>query len=110
MGAQRSDPDGGGQSGRAAGGRGVHDLIGDVHGHAEELVALLGRLGYRQSRGAWRHPSRLAVFVGDFLDRGPRILETLRLVRAMLEAGSALAVLGKDRTRSGRMGWLELVS
>ena len=88
----------------------MHDLIGDVHGHAEELAALLGRLGYRESRGAWRHPSRLAVFVGDFLDRGPRIRETLRLVRAMLEAGSALAVLGKDRTRSGRMGWLELVS
>jgi hypothetical protein len=70
------------------------DLIGDVHGHADELAALLHALGYRERRGALRHPSRTAVFVGDFLDRGPRIAETLVLVRAMLESGSALAVLG----------------
>ena len=72
----------------------MYDLIGDVHGHADALVALLGRLGYRERGGAFRHPERTAVFVGDFLDRGPRIRETLVLARRMLEAGSALAVLG----------------
>ena len=72
----------------------MYDLIGDVHGHADELEALLKRLGYRVRSGAWRHPSRVAVFVGDFLDRGPKIRETLSLVRAMLEAGSAFSVLG----------------
>ena len=75
----------------------AYDLIGDIHGCADELEALLRHLGYRQRAGAWRHPespSRLALFVGDFLDRGPEILRTLRLCRAMLEAGSALAVLG----------------
>jgi hypothetical protein len=71
-----------------------YDLIGDVHGHADELRALLADLGYRERGGALRHPERTAVFVGDFLDRGPKIAETLRLVRAMLEAESALAVLG----------------
>lgn len=72
----------------------MHDLIGDVHGHVDELESLLRRLGYRPRLGVWRHPTRTAVFVGDFLDRGPKIRETLALVRPMLEAGSALAVLG----------------
>jgi hypothetical protein len=70
------------------------DLIGDLHGHADELEALLRALGYARTRGAWRHPERAALFVGDFLDRGPKIRETLALVRDMLEAGSAFAVLG----------------
>jgi hypothetical protein len=72
----------------------VYDLIGDIHGHAAELEELLSRMGYGERAGAWRHPERTAVFVGDFLDRGPEIRETLRLVRDMLEAGSAVAVLG----------------
>jgi len=72
----------------------VYDLIGDIHGHADELEEMLRRLGYRQERGAYRHPERTAVFVGDFIDRGPKIRETLRMVRAMLEAETALAVLG----------------
>jgi hypothetical protein len=70
------------------------DLIGDIHGCHDELVALLTALGYAERQGAYRHPERTAVFVGDFLDRGPKIRETLRLVRGMLEAGSAIAVLG----------------
>lgn len=72
----------------------AYDLIGDLHGHCDELEALLRKLGYRERRGAYRHPERTLLFVGDFLDRGPQILETLRLVRPMIEAGSALAVLG----------------
>lgn len=75
----------------------AYDLIGDIHGHADELIELLVHLRYREEGGAFRHadfPHRIAVFVGDFLDRGPKILETVRLVRAMLEAGTALSVLG----------------
>ena len=37
---------------------------------------------------------RKAVFVGDLVDRGPRILDTVRLVRNMVGAGSALCVPG----------------
>ncbi len=72
----------------------MYDLIGDLHGHADALETLLAALGYRQTAGAWRHSSRRVLFLGDFLDRGPKIRETLRLVRDMLEAGSALSVLG----------------
>ena len=71
-----------------------HDIIGDIHGHADQLEALLTELGYRHRTGAWRHPSRTAIFVGDFVDRGPGQLRTLELVRAMTDAGSARAVMG----------------
>ena len=72
----------------------MYDLIGDIHGHAEELAALLEMLGYRKSAGVYRHPERQAIFFGDFIDRGPRIRETLEIVRTMVEHGSALAVMG----------------
>ncbi|MGH9381176.1 MAG: metallophosphoesterase [Thermoanaerobaculia bacterium] len=72
----------------------MFDLIGDVHGYAEELETLLRRLGYRERRGVWRHAERTVLFVGDLVDRGPRILEAVRLVRRMEEAGSARVILG----------------
>jgi hypothetical protein len=71
-----------------------YDIIGDIHGHADALVALLAELGYRNAGGAWRHPERQALFVGDFIDRGPKQLESLDLVRRMVDAGSAQAVMG----------------
>ena len=72
----------------------MYDIIGDIHGHADELVELLELLGYEDRNGHYRHPTRTAVFVGDFIDRGPQIREVLRLVRTMCESGSALAVMG----------------
>ena len=48
-----------------------YDIIGDIHGHADKLEAMLRTLGYRRTAGAWRHPDRQAIFVGDFVDRGP---------------------------------------
>ena len=47
-------------------------------------------MGYTAERSAWTHPDRSAVFVGDLIDRGPGQLETIRVVRAMVAAGSAL--------------------
>lgn len=72
----------------------MYDLIGDVHGYAEELETLLRRLGYREWRGVWRHAERTALFVGDLVDRGPKIREAIRLVRRMHEAGAAQVILG----------------
>jgi hypothetical protein len=71
-----------------------YDIIGDIHGHADALEALLGHLGYRQTSGAWRHADRQALFVGDFIDRGPKQRETVDIVRRMVDAGSAQAVMG----------------
>jgi hypothetical protein len=78
----------------ATGGNPGVDVIGDVHGHADRLRSLLAKMGYDDRGGAWRHPTRTAVFVGDLIDRGPHQLATLRLVRAMVDAGSARIVMG----------------
>jgi hypothetical protein len=71
-----------------------YDIIGDIHGHAEALKALLRKLGYRAHGGAWHVPGRQAIFVGDFVDRGPEQVETVHIVRGMVDAGAALAVMG----------------
>ncbi|MDF3196492.1 MAG: metallophosphoesterase [Pseudomonas sp.] len=71
-----------------------YDLIGDIHGCAKTLEHLLSTLGYRQQGGVWRHPQRMAIFLGDLVDRGPRIREALHLVRDMVVAGQALCIMG----------------
>ena len=48
----------------------MYDLIGDIHGYADELVELLGTLGYQKAHGVYCHPERRVIFVGDFVDRG----------------------------------------
>ncbi len=72
----------------------MYDIIGDIHGHADPLEALLEKLGYSLVGGVYRHATRQVVFVGDFIDRGPRQRDTLAIVRAMVEAGTAQAVMG----------------
>ena len=72
-----------------------YDIIGDVHGQIGKLEALLKRLGYRVKDGAWRHPQgRMALFLGDLIDRGPGQVEVLTIVRDMIEAGSGRSVMG----------------
>jgi hypothetical protein len=72
----------------------MYDLIGDIHGHADELVQLLEVLGYRKALGAYQHPERRVIFLGDFIDRGPKIRQVLEIVRPMIDQGKALAVMG----------------
>ena len=71
-----------------------YDVIGDVHGFADKLTGLLRQMGYVERNGAWRHAGRQAVFVGDVIDRGPQQLETIRIVRNMVDAGTAQMALG----------------
>src|SRR5262249_18845241 len=85
---------------------GPFDIIGDIHGCCDELEALLRQLGYEitsvtpggpalASGPVYAHPlGRKAVFVGDLVDRGPRILDTVRIVRNMVILGSAFCVPG----------------
>lgn len=71
-----------------------YDLIGDVHGCGFSLVKLLEQLGYRQHGGVYRHPRRKVIFLGDLIDRGPRIRLAVNTARGMVEAGEALIVMG----------------
>jgi hypothetical protein len=72
-----------------------YDIIGDIHGHVNDLKGLLKKMGYGLSEtGYFYHPDRQAVFVGDYIDRGKNSKEVVQLVRAMQENGSAIALLG----------------
>ena len=79
---------------------GPFDIIGDIHGCFDELVELFRELGYKISTqpdgGTIVEPpqGRKAVFVGDFVDRGPKVPEVLRLVMGMQKSGVALCIPG----------------
>ena len=86
---------------------GPFDIIGDVHGCFDELVALLESLGYRitppnaEGNGyVVAHPEgRKAVFVGDLVDRGPGVVNVLKLVMSMVANGTALCVAGNHESK-----------
>jgi hypothetical protein len=68
------------------------DVVGDVHGEHAALMDLLGKLGYDE---VGHHPEgRKLVFVGDLCDRGPNSVQVIQIVRAMIDAGNAFAILG----------------
>lgn len=82
---------------------GPFDIVGDVHGCHTELMALLAELGYDISATPVRHPEgRRVVFLGDLVDRGPQVPEVLDLAMAMVEAGTALCILGNHENKLGR--------
>ena len=84
--------------------RGPFDIVGDVHGCFDELLDLLKQLGYSVEAQAYGHTTakylvrppegRKLIFLGDLVDRGPKIPDVLRLVMSMVEAGAALCVPG----------------
>lgn len=91
-----------------------YDLIGDIHGHHDKLICLLRHLGYQQHFGSHSHPEgRKVIFLGDYIDRGPKVRDTLTTVRAMVDSGDALAIMGNHEynaiglhTPNGKGGWL----
>lgn len=73
----------------------MYDIIGDIHGHAKELEILLIKLGYKRNAGIYSHPEgRKCIFLGDYIDRGPNIRETLHIVKDMCDSGNAFAIMG----------------
>lgn len=84
---------------------GPFDFIGDVHGCADELVELLGELGYEVAadRSTASHPAgRKAFFVGDLVDRGPDSVGVLRLVMGMVRDGNAACIPGNHENKLWR--------
>jgi protein phosphatase len=88
------------------------DVIGDVHGCADELTELLARLGYAVPAptthvAATGHPDgRRLVFVGDLVNRGPEPVRALEMVMGLCSAGAAACVLGNhdDQLRAALSG------
>jgi protein phosphatase len=87
---------------------GPFDIIGDVHGCARELETLLARLGYApdwtEENGEHRFRTtppegRKVLFVGDIVDRGPRVADALRIVMDMVADGHAFCVLGNHEAK-----------
>src|SRR5262245_31268241 len=91
---------------------GPFDIIGDVHGCADELEALLAKLGYLVSWAAGEGRActvippqkRRAIFLGDLVDRGPRTPDVLKIVHSMVASGVAICVPGNHDTKFLR--WL----
>jgi hypothetical protein len=67
------------------------DIVGDVHGELDALLALLDRLGCDPER---RTVDRPLVFLGDLVDRGPDSPSVVDVVRGLVEAGVAWCVAG----------------
>jgi protein phosphatase len=77
--------------------KGPFDIVGDVHGCFDELVELLGRLGYGVDQSTFKVTAptgRKLAFVGDLVDRGPKIPQVLKLVMHAVADGVALCVPG----------------
>lgn len=68
------------------------DIVGDIHGEIDALLALVEHLGY--SPDGWHPQGRHLVFVGDFCDRGPDSPAVLAHVRRWVDAERAWAVVG----------------
>jgi len=101
--------------------RGPFDIIGDVHGCFDELVLLLGKLGYTFRASAsdgslpatpegsppptashtesdtlplWHPQGRRLIFLGDLVDRGPKTVSVLKLAMRAVGSGMAWCVPG----------------
>lgn len=74
----------------------ITDIIPDIHGQAEKLRLALQNLGWRRNGTTWLHPDpdRQIVFLGDFIDRGPENGAVIRIVRELMDAGRAQAIMG----------------
>ncbi len=86
---------------------GPFDIIGDIHGCFDELSLLLQQLGYQiepptAELSAYQvipPEGRRVIFLGDLVDRGPRISDVLHLVMDMVASGVALCVPGNHEQK-----------
>lgn len=85
---------------------GPFDIIGDIHGCYDELVSLLEKLGYElpseHNMSITHHEGRKVVFLGDYVDRGPKVVQVMKLVMKMHNDGIALCVPGNHDVKLAR--------
>lgn len=73
-------------------------VISDIHGHYDELVELLEKLQVNEAED-------MIVFLGDYVDRGPKSKEVLQLIKNITERKSSIAIMGNHDYRFVR--WIE---
>lgn len=89
---------------------GPFDIIGDIHGCFDELLLLLEKLGYQiktttspteklPQYQVTNPPGRKLIFLGDLIDRGPKIVEVFHFVKHLVETGQALMVPGNHEKK-----------
>ena len=89
---------------------GPFDIIGDVHGCFDELMELLGKLGYDvhgdstdgRSYAVGNPAGRKLVFLGDLVDRGPNSPGVMRLVMSVVRSGAGFCVAGNHDVKLAR--------
>ena len=89
---------------------GPFDIIGDVHGCFDELMELLGKLGYDvhgdstdgRSYAVGNPAGRKLVFLGDLVDRGPNSPGVMRLVMSVVRSGAGFCVAGNHDVKLSR--------
>ena len=69
-------------------------IIGDVHGMAVELQSLLDKLEPRSTDAF--------VFVGDLVDKGPKVIETVRMVHKLSEQFNVVVLEGNHEEKHRR--------
>lgn len=75
--------------------RPIFNFVGDVHGDYDGLVTKLKSEGYYfDENNILKSDHNIAIFIGDYIDRGYQNIKVLELVKSMVEAKNALAILG----------------
>lgn len=73
--------------------------IGDVHGDVERMQALLKAAKLSNDGVTWTGGKAVLVYTGDMIDKGPRMVDTLRTIHglqvsAAAQGGRVIATLG----------------
>ncbi|MFC3833265.1 MULTISPECIES: metallophosphoesterase [Deinococcus] len=74
-------------------------VVGDIHGAYEPLIGLLRTAGLIDHDGSWQGGTAHLAFLGDYVDRGPRGMEVIHLIRRLTaqaheSGGHVTALLG----------------
>ena len=83
----------------------MYDIVTDIHGCYDEFCTLLVKLGYLRNNyfehiadltypGPAKVAGRKLIIGGDWVDRGPRSLDTIRLIMALHLNGDCIPVKG----------------
>ncbi len=83
---------------------GPFDIIGDIHGCYDELLLLIKKLGYQVNNDlVYHNDGRKLIFLGDLVDRGPKVDLVLKLVMNLFRNDLAYIVSGNHDIKLVRL-------